>query len=307
MSLIQRLIDVTFRLAPGAPPFGGANGGPNQVTLSGLRCSARISNAGTPAGSQLGLQVWGMPLDLMNQLSTLGMSVQTVPRNTITVTAGDATNGMGTVYVGTIVNAWGDFQSSPEVPFHVQAQSGLGDLAAPVPATSFQGSADVVTVLSGLATQMDYDFENNGVSGVRVSNPYYPGTALEQARRCAKQVANVMGYDDTSPGANGGSVIAIWPRPGGTRGGAIPLITPGEGGMDSYPSFVAQGIIVRAQFNPSVRFMGKIQVAGSLLTPANGIWAVSFLDHELDSMLPGGQWRTTIGAYNPNYAPPVLR
>ena len=27
----------------------------------------------------------------------------------------------------------------------------------------------------------------------------------------------------------------------------------------------------------------------------------------IGSLLPGGQWRTTIGAYNPNYAPPVLR
>lgn len=305
MSFVQRLIDVTFRLSSASASFS-PDSKLNTVTLSGLRCSARVSNAGTPAGSELNLQVWGMPLDLMNQLSTLGMVVRVVPRDTITVTAGDATSGMSTVFVGTILNAWADFQSAPEVPFHVVAQSGLADLIAPVPATSFQGSADIVNVLQTLATTMKYDFENNGVTGVRVSNPYYPGTALQQARRAAKDVANVMGYDDSGVSSDGKNVLAIWPMPGGSRGGAIPLISP-QTGMAGYPSFVAQGISLKTVYNPSIRFMGKIQVSGSILTAANGLWQVSFIDHALDAMVPHGQWHSTLGAFNPKYEPPILR
>lgn len=294
MSFVQRLLTVTFQLATGT--FTGSQS--NQVTLSRLRATARIANAGAPSGSQLDLSVYGMSLELMNQLSTLGMVVQLVPRNTVTVTAGDQTSGMGTVFVGTILNAWGDFGAAPEVPFRVQANSGIAELVAPVSPSSFQGSADVVTMLSGIATQIGYQFENNGMSGVKVSNPYLPGTALEQARRIARSVANTMGYDDSD------HVISIWPKSGGSRGGAVPLISPSTG-MVGYPSFVAQGISLKTVFNPSVKFMGKVQVQGSQLTPANGTWAVFSLDHMLDALMPHGEWSSTLGCFNPNYSPPL--
>src|SRR5579872_5411774 len=102
MSFVQRLLNITFTLAdsPTGQPNSFTNTNSNQVTLSGLRASASIVNAGAPSGAELALEVYGMPLSMMNQLSTLGMQVILVPRNTVTVTAGDSGSNMTTVFKG---------------------------------------------------------------------------------------------------------------------------------------------------------------------------------------------------------------
>jgi hypothetical protein len=76
--------------------------------------------------------------------------------------------------------------------------------------------------------------------------------------------------------------------------------------MVGYPSYVVQGIMVKALFNPAIRFGGKINVT-STQKPACGIWAVYSLEYDLDANTPGGAWFTLMGAYNPNFTPPVIR
>ena len=132
MALVQRLLDITFSLGEGA--FGES--GTNTVTLKGLRTSARIIKAGGPSMGNLQMEVYGMTLSLMNQLSTLGLMPTLIRRNTIVLTAGDTNSGMGTVFQGTITNAWADFQAAPDVAFHVEAHTGLIEAVAPVPPIS---------------------------------------------------------------------------------------------------------------------------------------------------------------------------
>lgn len=71
MALIRRLIDATFELGEGSYGTSGSN----NVTLSGLRVSANVQNAGGRAMGSADVRVWGMTLSKMNQLSTLGMVV----------------------------------------------------------------------------------------------------------------------------------------------------------------------------------------------------------------------------------------
>ena len=89
--------------------------------------------------------------------------------------------------------------------------------------------------------------------------------------------------------------------------------------MISYPSYTAQGILVKTQFNPDVVFGGRIEVQSSLLEstkkvnplaksviPSDGIWAVYSIDHALDSMLPNGKWESDLGCYNPAFPEPII-
>jgi hypothetical protein len=61
---------------------------------------------------------------------------------------------------------------------------------------------------------------------------------------------------------------------------------------------------------------GQVQVQSSLLSgtisaqqsanssfksPANSIWAVSKVDHSLDSLVRNGQWMSSVNLFNPNY------
>jgi hypothetical protein len=297
MSFVKRRIEVTFTLAndPASnEPKTFTESGTNTVTVKGLRVSATIVKAGGPAMATMQMQIYGLTLSLMNQLSTLGVVIQLVPRNVVTVTAGDDETGLATVFVGNITEAWADFQSAPDVPFHVNAHTLSAAAVIPASPSSFAGSTDVTTIMSGLATQMGLSFENNGVTAT-LANPYFYGSARDQALACVRAAGISWNGGD-----NG--VLAIWPR-NGARGGAVPLVSP-QTGMIGYPSFTAYGIALKTVFHRSIGFGAKIRVESSL-KPACRTWAVYDLGHRLESLVIGGAWESIIKAYDPNFPAPV--
>lgn len=303
MPLIRRLINVRFQLGQtslagdpaGAQSFGP--GGSDVVTVSGLRVSANITKAGTTGGALLSMQIFGMRLDLMNKLATLGMVYAQIRRNTVTVLAGDEGSPLATAFIGTIQQAWIDFTNAPEVAFHVEAQTSAAEaVITPDPAfTSIQGGADVVQLMKSFADQMHLNFENNGISGLKISYPYLYGPIVAQAQAVA-HAAGINWFVD-----NG--VLAIWKR-GSSRGGTIPLINP-RTGLVGYPSFTSYGIMLKTLFNNDIKFNGRIKVESSLegVTQLNptGEWAVYNIDHQIESQMPHGNWFTTLTCYNPQF------
>lgn len=283
----HKLINATFQLGKGS--FG--NSGFNTVKLSGLRASASVVEAGGPSMGQLQLRVWGMTLSQMNDLTTVGILPTEQRRNNVVVEAGDAESGMAVVFSGTIKEAWADFESMPDVAFHVTAFAGLEGALAPVRPTSIRGSADVATIMKGLATQMGMTFENNNVN-VKLADPYFPGTARDQVQRCAYAAGiNFLITNNT---------LCIWNR-GQSRGTQIPLIGPSSG-MVLYPTYTATGLVVKIFYNKSVNFGGTVQIQSSL-QKACGKWVIYSLAHNLDSEVPGGNWFTQFECAPPGYAP----
>lgn len=297
MSFTQKLINIAITLAPNPgtnQPNTFQESGTNNVTLSGHRTSVKIVNSGAAAGSKAQVLIYGLTLSLMNQLSTLGMVVKLVPRNQIVVTAGDA-SGMSTVFQGVILQAYGDFNQAPNVPFHFECNSTTALAVIPAKATSYQGGAAVSDIMSSLAQQMGLSFENNGVT-TQMTSPYYAGSAMSQVRRLARDAGISAEVID--------STLCIWPFPG-NRSGAVPVVSPADGSMKGYPGFTQQGIVFDALYNPQIRFGGQVQVQGSILTAANGTWNVFKLDHDLESMVPRGNWKSTVYGYNPKFPQPI--
>lgn len=287
MGFERRKIDVAFQLGEGN--FG--EGGSNQVKLSGLRVSSRIIKAGGPSMGTANLQIYGMTLQKMNELSTLGMRPTTVRKNIITVEAGEENGAMSAVFTGNITNAWADFSNMPDVPFQVLAHVGGFDAVNPAKPTSLKGSISVATMLSSLATQMGKSFENSGVD-VKLTNPYYTGSYRDQALAIVNDAGiQWNGLDDNK--------LAIWPA-GSSRGGQVPLVSKTTGMIGS-PAFTSQGIMVKSLFNPSIGFGSKIKVE-SFLKPACGEWIVYALEYALDANFPGGQWSLQASAARPGYA-----
>lgn len=302
MAFVKRMLSFTFQLAAGT--FTGTES--NTVTLIGLRASAKIIKAGGQAMGTAELTIYGVPLSIANQLSTLGMQVQLVPKNVVTVGAGDAdANGnfvaanMSVVFVGTVYNAYGDYSLRPGSAFRVTAHSGAAESAIVLPPTSYDGTTDVATIMSNLASQMGIGFENNGVKST-LSNPYKYGTGWTQFQ----SVARDAWINATIDNVGGTETLVIWPK-NGTRNGSIPLIAPPpDGNMIGYPTYTASGIRVETLFNKGVAFGGQIKVVSSL-TPACNTWAIHGLDHDLESQVEGGKWQTNILAYNPKFPAPL--
>lgn len=319
-SFTQKLIELDFRLAsaPGVsqPPTFSESGG-DSVTVSGARVSARVQNSGSPAGARAQIDVWGLTPSLMNQLSTLGLAFNIVPRNAVTIRAGDRNTGLSAVFTGTILSAYADYGGMPNVPLHVEAVAGLIDGVASATPSSFPQSTTAQDVLAGLARQMGIGFENNGVSRALPAGRYYSGNYREQIRQVARD-ARVNA--EQVIGAGGQLVLAIWPL-GGNRGTTnIPIISK-DTSMIRAPSFTAQGVTVQCRFDPAIAFGGLVQIRSSVLqgvtgaqrtanplfqAPQDSIWAVNKLDLALDSLVPKGEWSETIWAFNPNYPRPAI-
>lgn len=300
MSLEKRALGCTIQLSQERTPatqnrqLSFAEGG-NQVTLpAGLRMTANIQNAGGRSDGVLNLTIWGLTRSLMNQLATLGLQINLLPKNLITLTAGTP-GKMSTAFVGYITSAEADFNAMPEPSFAITAHTLGAYAAAPADPTSYQGSASVADILSGLATKMQLRFENSGVD-VTLKNPVFTGSYREQARDCVQQ-AGIQWNN----GADG--VLAIWPRKG-SRGGLIPVIAPPpKGSMAGFPKFNAYGVWVKNQYDPTIGIGQMVRIESSVLTP--GEYKVIGLAHTLSCEFPNGPWFTEIIAYNPAMPTPL--
>lgn len=321
-SFTQKILQASVTLAenPGtSQPGTFLESGTNTVNFSGLRMSCRIENSGSPVGCACQLRVWGVKPSLLNQLSTLGLVFNLVPKNTLTVKAGYAdSNGnptnMSAVFTGTIISAYGDFAQQPNANFVFDCQSGVADSTINSPDSSFNGTVDVATMLSGLARQLNLGFENNGVS-VKLTNEIVTGGLWAQVRKIAEHAG-------INWAVLAGNVLSIWPKGGNRNTPNVPIISPATG-MIAYPTFTQQGIIVRTLFNPAIAFGGLVKVQSSLLAGITAAqqaqgqptqpaftfptqWAVNKLDLALDSRLPRGLWQSTIYGYNPGASKTII-
>lgn len=315
-SFTQKLIEIDVQLGPAGetntPRFftqgvsGQANS--NTVTISGARCSVRIQNSGSPAGSMAQVDIFGLTPDLMNQLSTLGMVFQLVPQTTVTIRAGDRDSGLSVVFIGNVVSAYGDYGKQPNVPLHLELQANLVNAVAPATPSSFPQATDVATIMGGLAKVMGLGFENNGVN-LTLPPGYYDGSSLDQVKAVA-QAAGIE-FNPAALGAQGQTVLAIWPKGGARDLGVVPLIAaPPAGKMIDYPT-VSQGfLLVKNIYDPQLAFGGQIKLVTSLTTAglggaAGSVWNITRIDHALDSMVQKGLWESSMWCFNPKYPQPV--
>jgi hypothetical protein len=292
MALVERALGVSVKLESG----GFSEGGNSANLPDGLKMIAYVEHAGGLSDGTLDLTIYGMTRSLMNQLSTLGMQINLVPKNLITLTAGEP-GKMSTAFIGYIIAAYADFNASPDVAFHITAHT-LGPFGAqPLEPSSFKGSADVATVMSGFATKMGLRFENNGVTA-KLQNQYYSGSVRTQAQARASRPRAFRGITARAAFSRSGRRTAR-----ATTGRFRRSRRLRDGSMIGYPTYTAYGIMLRSLYDPTIGFGQKIQVQSSVLT--TGEWAVYGLSHHLESQTPNGKWETEILAYNPKHPTPV--
>jgi hypothetical protein len=309
VAFTQKLIEIQVTLAQNAQttqPNTFVESGTDSVTISGTRISCEIVNAGATIDQRATIRAYGLTPSLMNQMSTLGMAWNIIPKNSITILAGDDT-GMSVVFTGTITLAYAEYDKAPNPPFVFECVFGLINAVQNAQPSSFTGPTQVSQIMQGLASSMGFGFQNNGVTAT-LSNPYYPGSYWQQAQ----QVAQHAGI---SYGITAGGILTICPK-GATvanQAGSTPIIAPPpEGEMIGYPAFTQQGIIVKNLWNPQFQFLGLINVQSSVLNslqssvptanfPSTGNWGVYKLDHHIESLVPDGNWMSTLYCWNPQY------
>lgn len=291
MSYVRRVIKVTFALGKGSFGEGGVEIS-NVVSLEGHRILTTIQKGNSPGFDAAVIRIFGMTRSLMNSLSRLGKPLTYERLNKVSISAGDD-KGTALVFIGDIQNAWTDFEGIPDSSLFVMARSGQFDSMKAVPPTSFAGGADVAVIMSGFAAQMTtasgalgMKFENSGVTGKFLSNPYYPGTIIQQAEACARAADINMTIDRDT--------LAIWPK-NGIRGAQIPLLSAATG-LVGYPSYCDTGLAFKAEYNPTFVFGGQVKIESDL-KPASGTWVINGLMHDLSAEQPRGPWFSIMKGY----------
>lgn len=264
-----------FIITLGTGKFGSSEN--DQITLEGYRAIADIDKAGGMMMGTLRARIYGVSQDDMNSVTTLQWKPQSIIPNTVEVYADDTL-----VFAGNIVNAWGDYQTMPDVYLRLQAQSAFINQLKPVPPRSFQGSIDVAKVMEQIAKDLGYNFENNGVE-VSLTDVYLANTGIEQAKELA-YAANIDLYLDDK-------TLAITPA-NSPRGELIPEISA-ESGLIGYPTFDGIGVNFQTLFNPSISFGGRIKLKTDI-KQATGEWIVTSIGHRLESEKPSGVWLSNV-------------
>jgi hypothetical protein len=275
MSFTKKKIDISFSLAGPAQP--GDKG--STAAAKGLRVSAHIKAVSSDQPTAQ-IKIYGMNLSWMNRLCTIGMPRQGSNQNTVTISAGDDVSGMATVFVGNIQMCFPDLNESPDSPMVIEAVGSVYDQMQPITPNSFPNGADVATILSGIANQMNYRFVNNGVT-LQIPPQYLWGTAVQQIEKIKSAAPFEI---DIS-----GGVMTIWPA-GGSRAGAVPVISK-ETGMIGYPRYFENGISLDTEFNPQITIGSQIQVK-SIIQAACKTWPVIGVEHHLEAEVPDGTWLT---------------
>jgi hypothetical protein len=289
MAFVQRLLQFTFTLAQGQFAGGG-----NTKTIIGKRASCKIAKVGGSSSGTMEGAIFGMLLQDMNQLTTMGTQLTKTYPNFDEVLAGDGDgNGnpvgqMSPVFSGHMFNVFMDGQAQPQVPFRFQATADGYERVKPAPSTSVSGSADVAQLMGTLAGQMGFSFENNGVN-VKLANPYFSGSPRVQAR----EIAEAAGIEHIVDNGK----LAIWIA-GQSRQGAATLVSP-QTGMVGYPTFYSAAVVVESLFNPAIQFGQRIQVQSDI-TAACGTWETNKIEYELDTLTPHGRWFQTMTAFRAN-------
>jgi hypothetical protein len=85
--------------------------------------------------------------------------------------------------------------------------------------------------------------------------------------------------------------------------GRCGLISP-ETGMVGYPTFVSPNVVVKALFNPSVKYQGLIQIQSEIAQPC-GIGKLFKLEYDLESNVPHRKWFLTANALTAKSVTPI--
>lgn len=255
----------------------------NTLVLTGLRMSAQLQQAGNWTNS-CDLRIWGMRQADMNAVTVLfGQGGQIVNINAVALLILESNDGSGwyQIFEGQFIEGGPDYSQQPDVHLHVIAQTGAGQQYLTAEPSSYRGAQNVATIASQLASQMGFEFENNGVQAT-VTNPYLPGTLMDQFRELA-EAAPFDYYFDAK------ATLVICP-PNRSRTGKTAIPVNPQTGLVGYPTLTRFGVELTVLFSPAIQPGWPIQVSGSVVPGCDGTWFPYAANHDLESIVPNGRW-----------------
>lgn len=295
--------------------------GNNALSIEGFRSSVAIQMSGGGTLSEMTAEIYNLPTELTNILSTLGVYNLTAGSYCNQVIVYASMNNSEEdrpfytkVFEGSIIQAYVDNNGAPDCIFHLQCQQLGGFNLRGCPSVSFEGSVSKVNVVRAIVNNFKLTLNANnvainiagngekdklnppirqvincGVSG-SLNNPHYHGDLKTQLDR----VSQDGGFQYIAQ-QNGN--LYIYPKGKNIDPQDVelspPLFAP-QTGMIGYPQYCSQGLIIRSLFRPELLFGQSICVRSDI-KPACGIWDFMIsMQHHLSCLQPNGPWETQL-------------
>lgn len=257
------------------------NGQNNQYTLDGFATHCSISKQGGVDFAKATVEIYGLSLDTMAQLTMLSFRPLGRRWNLLQIEAGEG-GEMAVVFQGEVTSAFADLNGASPV-MKMEAQTGAYPVLKPEPQIAVSGQQSASEIVSMLAQKTGKTFRNDGVEAM-LSDCIVTGDPITKMRSIADSVGADLLIDDDE--------IVLLPRGKKRETGGIPLVSASTG-MVGYPTFSAQGIQVTSYFRPDLKIGAAVRLE-SIVPSASGVWKIISLTHELTANNPsGGAWRTS--------------
>lgn len=265
--------------------------GSNTLVVSNCRASVSIQTVPLVPTNAC-VKIFGMLQQDMNALTAIFFNIRQryVPNNLIIEQNSGA--GWTQVFSGQITDAQPRYRAMPNVFFEIVAMTGYQWQITPVPPLSFPGTVPVAVIAQQIATNMGYSLDNTGGVTASVTNEYFPGTNIDQLNRlCQKSRTQYVIL--ASLDSNNQQTGTVYIYPNGKFAPSIPMVQlSSQSGLDGFPELEKFGLTITSLFTPTIVAGGRVQVTGSEIPAANGVWSPFIIDHTLESNMPGGRWHS---------------
>lgn len=282
-------------------------GGSNSLNIEGYKSNVEINYSGGDMLPTARINVYNLPLSVMNSISTIGLYSNTpnILNNYITVYANtNGTDAITKAFEGSIMIADCDLNNAPNPVVKIQAST-MGNLNMyPIRYTSFKGTVKTFDVVRAILNNFKLSIAGN-LSTVMVdgslpithvvncgvyssmNSPVFQGDFLSQLRSAA-----VQGCFSYLPH---NKILYIYPQ-GSTLEmpeESIFTVDP-RTNMLGYPQYTQDGVSISTVFDPNILYGQPIRVISSFKS-ASGQWnTMSSLTHRISCKDPAGSWSTTI-------------
>ena len=163
--------------------------------IDNLAMKASVEKLGPPDFSKASVEIYGMPLDEMAQLTSLSSWPLKTSRNYINIYAGDDVQGMSEIFAGSIVSANADYSGCPEHKLVIDAEVGFWGRVMPQGPGVINGTMSLASFVKKQADAAGMTFSNEGVNAT-LKNCVFSGSPVNQARQAAEQMGVDLLIDD---------------------------------------------------------------------------------------------------------------
>jgi hypothetical protein len=279
---VKLILDKTCFVTSGTPE--------KIITQLTMDVSITRANGASPSSAQIIIK--GMTLDDINSFSKINIYSFVLQENIVEVYAGYSlgSNGLPPLaYRGWVRSAGADL-NNPDHPFTIISQTGIIGQMKQAYGISVKGVMSIADIFKAISNDLPYTLTLNHVDNIKITNPNYTGSALDQL----KKVCSDYGYSYKINDHNI-TVTKI-----GTPYSDEVIEISNDNYLLGYPIVEEAGLAIRVWYTPTIDFGLHIKLK-SIYKVANGMWYVNGISHSLQNR--GKNWFSSLKLNKTNFRP----